>query len=68
MTRFRIERLEDRIAPSFVFVDGSQPDDAGAAPEGHRGDGTFGPSSATHPTGDAWTAHDQSPVLDNGGT
>lgn len=74
MKRFAIEKLEDRIAPSFVFLDGSQPDDAGASPPGPRGDGTFGPSSVDFPSNSdhaplaAWNAHDQSPVLGNGGT
>ena len=70
-TGLRVESLEARLSPSFIFTTGSDPDLAGAEPVGLRDDGTFGPSSATFPEPAelaAWTSHDSSPVLSNGGT
>ena len=66
----KIEDLEERIAPSFVFVGGSAPADAGATPLGGQGGliGSFGPNSGVHPTGDAWIAHQNGHTpLGNGG-
>jgi hypothetical protein len=67
----KIEDLEERIAPSFVFVLDSPPDRADASPVGPRGDETFGPSIPDFPAQGnlaAWSAHSNSPVLDSGGT
>ena len=60
--KLKIEDLEERIAPSYVFLEGSQPDVAGAEPVGGQGDFTasFGPSIADAPDGSdfaAWTPH-----------
>lgn len=68
-----IEELEERIAPSFIFTDGSAPEDAhdiaGRDPAGGQGGlgASFGPNSGLHPTGDAWIAHQGASPLDNGG-
>lgn len=70
--KLEVEELEERIAPSFIFAEGSQPDTAGASPSGGQAgtDGpletSFGPNSTVHPNGSAWTAHSQSSVLENG--
>lgn len=79
--KLQVEELEERIAPSFVLT--GTPDD-NADPMGPRGDGTFGPSSGTNgPNAEIstenegagasnakapWSAHDNSGVLENGGT
>lgn len=71
--KLEVEELEERIAPSFIFADGSQPDTAGASPTGGQAgtggplEASFGPNSTVHPNGNAWTGHAQSPVLENGG-
>jgi hypothetical protein len=68
--KLKVEELEERIAPSFVFLEGSQPDLAGADPIGGQGglEGSFGADSNLHPTGDAWIAHTNGETpLDNGG-
>lgn len=69
----KIEDLEERIAPSFTFTEGSTADDSGADPTGGQGDleETFGPNSSilkVIATTDGWIAHqnDDAP-LDNGG-
>ena len=55
----KIEDLEERIAPSFTFTDGSDPDAAGADPTGGQGDldTTFGPNSGELDNKNGWTAH-----------
>ena len=55
----KVEDLEERIAPSFVFAPGSPPADAGANPTGGQGglEASFGPNSGDHPTLDAWVVH-----------
>lgn len=70
-----IEVLEERIAPSFIFASGSNPDSAGADPIGGAGGGgdsliaSFGPDSTEVGTLNAWIAHDEDmpTPLDNGG-
>ena len=67
-SRFQLEELENRVLPSFVFVAGSQPAEAGATPDGARNDGTIGPSIFTAPNANPWNGPANSPVLANGDT
>ena len=60
----KVEDLEERIAPSFVFIAETPPDVAGAAPVGGQGgeyESSFGPNSKvlgdTADNKNAWVVH-----------
>lgn len=66
-----VEKLEERIAPSFAFDPTSTPG-MNASPVGGQGDysSSFGPDSSVFPAGGnlaAWTAHNGPSPLINGG-
>ena len=66
----KVEDLEERIAPSFVFAEGSKPFEAGANPTGGQGGPveSFGPNSGSHPNSSPWGVHqDQSGFSPNQG-
>lgn len=67
--KLKIEDLEERIAPSFVFIDG-QTGQADPNPVGGQGDyeASFGPDSTATPNLQPWTAHNNpNTPLANGG-
>jgi hypothetical protein len=69
--KLQVEELEERIAPSFMLtVNGTPNDPTGGGQAGFEA--SFGPDSGGFPSQNpdglaAWNAHEQSPVLVNGG-